>query len=73
MSVWKSLAVALPKLKQMATAMGENTAIRLPYTSLSGAHSKGPRPNPIRNSEVPRIAVCDPTSKWRATWAVPAE
>jgi hypothetical protein len=29
-SVWKSLAVALPKLKQMATNMGAMTATRRP-------------------------------------------
>lgn len=72
-SVWKSLAVALPKLKQTATNMGVSTAILLPYTSLSGAHSSGPVPKPKRKSAVPRVATSSLTSKAAATCTVPAE
>lgn len=54
-NVWKSFATALPKLKQIDIAMGTSTATRLPKTSLRGAHSKGPRPNPNKKSVVPKM------------------
>lgn len=72
-SVWKSLAVALPKLKQTATNIGVSTAILLPYTSLSGAQRSGPTPKPNRKRVVPRVATSSLTSKARATCGVPAE
>ena len=72
-SVCRSLAVALAKLKQLATNMGAMTATRRPNTSLSGAHSRGPTPKPKRNSVVPSVATCVPTPNSRAICSVPAE
>lgn len=65
------MAVAAAKLKHVATNMGPNTAILRPYTSLTGAHSSGPIPNPTRNSDVPSTDTCRPTWKCSATCSVP--
>lgn len=71
-SVWKSFAVALPKLKHIATNMGASTASFLPKTSDKGAHRSGPAPKPKRNSVVPSTATWSPTWNSAATCRVPA-
>jgi hypothetical protein len=72
-NVCKSFAVALPKLKQIATNMGAMTAGLRPKTSLKGAHINGPKPKPKRKSVVPKTATCVPTLNSLATCSVPAE
>lgn len=56
--VCTSFAVAVAKVKQIATNMGVRTGTLRPYTSLNGAQSKGPIPKPMRYKVVPSVATC---------------
>lgn len=53
--VWISFPAPAPKANMAPINVGIRTAGLRPYTSLSGAKSRGPAPNPMRNREVPSV------------------